>query len=71
MIGSFDTVFLQLSDGGQAVHRISGKVADGLGDNQIYFLRGFDTTLFRAESVNNRRNQGLFVMKALFLMLGI
>ncbi len=45
----------------------ASEVADGFGDDQIYFLRGFDTTLFRAESVKYRRNQGLFVMKALFL----
>lgn len=40
-------------------------------NDEVYFPHGFDTTLFQAESVKNRRNQGLFVMKALFLMIGI
>ena len=35
--------FFQLPDGSQAVDRVSGKPADRLGDDEIYFIRLFDT----------------------------
>ena len=40
---ALDAFFLQLPDGGQAVDSVPGKAADGLGDDEIYFVRLFDT----------------------------
>ena len=36
-------VLLQLADGGQCVHSISGKAGDAFGDDQVDFARLFDT----------------------------
>lgn len=36
-------MFLQLADGGQAVHRVSGKTTHALGNDQVYLHAVFDT----------------------------
>ena len=40
---AFHAVFLQLADGDQAVHGVPGKSANRLCDNEVYFIRLFDT----------------------------
>ena len=40
---AFYAMLFELADGGQAVHGVSGEAADGLGHDQVYFARLFDT----------------------------
>ena len=38
-----DAVGLELADNGQDVHGVAGDATDSLGDNQVCFVRLFDT----------------------------
>lgn len=40
---ALDAVFLELADGGQAVHRVPGKPADALGHDEVHLNVVFDT----------------------------